>query len=85
MIDSKIISAKFKKGDFCYIHANSSIVTAYFETFGQPLDEKNLIAACFEGICTEVKAKWYWSKFMVYNDQCITPTDDEFVINEFNL
>ena len=50
----KIISAKFKRGDFCYIHANSSIVTAYFETF-----EKNLIAACFEGICTEVKAKWY--------------------------
>jgi len=58
MTDSKIISARFKKGDFCYIHASSSIVTAYFETFGQPLDENDLIAACFEGICTKFKAKW---------------------------
>jgi hypothetical protein len=31
---------------------------AYFETFGQPLDENDLIAACFEGICTKFKAKW---------------------------
>ena len=81
------MSAKFKKGDFCYIHASSSIVTLYFETFGQPLDEENLNTACFEGICTKVVKKGKPPKGSDRNLWCVTINalhhmDNDFVINE---
>ena len=80
------MSAKFKKGDFCYIRASSSIVTLYFETFGQPLDEKNLIAACFEGICTKVvrkgKPKGSDRNLWFATINALHHMDNDFVINE---
>ena len=40
---------KLVRGDFCFVHAMSPILHAYFKEYGQPLIAEDLAVSCFEG------------------------------------